>query len=151
LRLERVCGRGERVRDRVPDVTLAVAVEIDGIFLEIRRHELGVTHRARPRTLKLGTRRVLLLDDLERGDQLRTELVRPPPHEGLRGYGADRVIGRIDLAEAGLASPDGDDDAGGHAILLLDGGERRAKVRDLGPARRRQPVERDLPEIEDGG
>src|SRR5262249_48912465 len=86
-----------RVRDRVPDVTLAVAVEIDGIFLEIRRHELGVAHRARPRTLKLGTRRVLLLDDLERGDQLRAELVRPPPHEGLRGYGADRVIGHIDL------------------------------------------------------
>ena len=147
LRFERVGGRGERVRDRVPDVALPVAVEVDGELLEVFRHELRVAHSTCPGALELSARGVALLDDLERGDQLRAELVRATPHEGLRGDRADGVVWAIDLAEARLASPDGDDDACRHAILLLDGDERRPVLRDLGAPRRRERVERPLFEI----
>ena len=46
--LQRVGGGGERIRNRVPDVALAVAVEIDGVLLEVLRHELGIAHGACP-------------------------------------------------------------------------------------------------------
>src|SRR6185437_8361494 len=79
LAMQRIAGRAERVRHRVPDVAPAVAVEIDGIFLEIRRQELGVAHGPRPGAAHLRACRISFLYDLERGNHLLAEHVRAPP------------------------------------------------------------------------
>ena len=48
FRLQVVGHRGEAVGHRAPDVALAVAVEIDGVFAEERGQELRLAERARP-------------------------------------------------------------------------------------------------------
>src|SRR5262249_23236743 len=68
--LEIACGGGERVRNVVPDVALAISVIVDGKALIGGGDELGVTHGPGPRAVHLLDRDVAALGDLERGDQL---------------------------------------------------------------------------------
>src|SRR5262249_58212967 len=112
----------------------AVTDTVDSVILEILRHDLGEAHGAGPRAFHLGASRTSVLHDLELGDQLIAELVRAPPHKGLRHHRADRVIWRVDLAEPGLPAPDRHHDARRHTVFLLDRGERRPELGDLGAA-----------------
>src|SRR5262245_3538303 len=63
--LEIVRGGGRHIAHRVDDVATAVAVEIHGVALERRRHELGWTERARPRTLEMFRRHIAARENFQ--------------------------------------------------------------------------------------
>jgi cold shock CspA family protein/ribosome-associated translation inhibitor RaiA len=117
------CG-GKRIRHRFPDILLAVAVEIDGIFVELRGQELGQTHGAAPGAAHIGELDVPFLQHLERVQQLLPKEVLPPAVISLRGEHGDGVLRQLVAAERGLAPPDREEDIARHAELLLDRGKR---------------------------
>ena len=117
--------RSQRIRDRGPDVDLAVAVEIDGVLVELRRQELRQPHRAAPGAAQLLARHAVL-QHLQRGQELAAEHVLAPPGVGLRRQHADGVVRQLVAAVSGLAAPDRQQHRGLHAELPLDRIERRA-------------------------
>ena len=117
--------------------TLAVAVEIDRVLVELRRQELGQPHRAAPGAAHLLARHAVL-QHLQRGQELAAEHVLAPAGIGLRRQHADRVVRQLVAAVGGLAAPDRQDDRGRHAELPLDAhrASRDAPARASCPARR---------------
>ena len=78
---------------------------------------------------------------------LLAEHVRAPPHIALRGDGRQCVERHLRLAEAGLPSPDGDDDARRHAILVLHGGKLLRPLAQLAAPGRGEHAQRSLVEV----
>ena len=60
----------QRIGDRIPDVTLAIAIHIDGIGLIARRDELCVAERAGPGTGKMAAVNIAGLENLHCSNQL---------------------------------------------------------------------------------
>src|SRR5262249_37669818 len=71
--LQVVGGGGNDVGDGVDHVTPAIAVEIDGVSLERRRHELGRTKRAGPGAAQLLGAQVATLENFESGEKFVAE------------------------------------------------------------------------------
>src|SRR3989337_4445276 len=88
------------------------------------------------------------LEDFQRHDELVAELIGTAPHEALRGDGRERVVWQVGLAEPRVASPDGDDDARRHAVLLLECRKRRTQLLELAASRGGERTERAFAEIE---
>ena len=147
LRLQVVRHRGETVGHRAPDIALAVAVEVDGIFAEERGHELRLAHRTGPRGAHGRRCDVAALDDLKCRDQLGPEEILAVAHEGLGGQRSQRRFGQRRPAEAGLLCPDRDEDGGRYAIALVDGAQRLAPLVDACPAHAGEGGKRLLVEI----
>src|SRR5581483_9671574 len=74
--LEIVAGRAHDVGYVVPDVALAVAVEVDGIVDHVGRHELRLPHGAGPGADHLLAREMVLLHEAHRDDELVAEIGR---------------------------------------------------------------------------
>ena len=103
---EMIGDGGERIRHRGPDVALAVAVEIDRVFVEARRQKLRMPHRAGPRASHCGQRHMALLQHLQREQEFLAELLLAPPEIRLRRKRAHRAVRHFRRAIAGLARPD---------------------------------------------
>src|SRR5262249_61584736 len=108
LAVQRVAGRGECIQDRVPYVALAIAVEINGVIVEISGQELRIAHGAGPRASHFGARCMTLLQDLQGYNELLPELDGTQAHEGLCGNGGKRVERRVHAAATSLPAPVGD-------------------------------------------
>ncbi len=119
-------GGGERIGHRSPDILLAVAVEIDGVFVKFGGKELGEAHGAAPGAAHVRELDVALLQHLERVKQLLPEEILPPPVIALRGQHGDGVLRQPVAAERGLTAPDREQDISRHAVLLLDRAQRAA-------------------------
>ena len=138
--------RGQRIRHRGPDVDLAVAVEIDGVLVELRRQELGQPHGAAPGAAQLLARHAVL-QHLQRGEEFAAEHVLAPADIGLRRQHADGVVRQLVAAVVGLAAPDRQHDRGLHAELPLDRIERGAVRLEELLALRGEPRDRILSHI----
>ncbi len=127
-------GGGERIRDAVDQVAVAVAVEIDAVFDVVRRRELHPAEFAGPVASHLINGLVAALDDLERVEQLLAEFVAAP---AVISQGRQRRQD-LELAEQrtviALEAPHRGDDLARHAIGLLDAAEQRAVLVELGDA-----------------
>ena len=108
----------------MPDVLLAVAVEVEGVLVELRRQELGEPHRAAPRGAHVGELQVPLVEHLERVEQFLREHLLAAAVVALRRQHRDGVLGQLVGAERGLAAPDRQQHVAGHAELLLDRRQR---------------------------
>src|SRR6516165_7231253 len=95
-------GGGERIGHRSPDILLAVAIEIDGVFVEFGGKELGEAHGAAPGAAHIRELDVALLQYLERVEQLLPEEILPPPVIALGGQHCDGVLRQPVAAERGL-------------------------------------------------
>ena len=118
-------GRSERIGHRIPDIGLAVAVEIDGIFQIIRRQELREPHRSGPGAFHVGKFDLSLLQDFQRQQKLVEELLLALAGIGLCCQHADGIALVGLAAVIGLAAEDREQNRRRRAELLLDGGERR--------------------------
>ena len=87
--LQVVGGRGDDVGHRVDDVAAAVAVEVDGVALERRRHELRRPEGAGPGADQPVGADVAALEDFQRGEELVAEIALPPADAGERRGRAD--------------------------------------------------------------
>ena len=76
---------------------MAVVVVVHGDLEHVRRRELRHAERAGPRALHLLGRGVTLVDDLERGEELRAKLRAAPALERQRRDDVEQrlVIGKV--------------------------------------------------------
>src|SRR6185436_12296308 len=80
----------------LPEIDVTVAVVIDGDLEHVRRCELRNAERAGPRAFHLAGRRPTLVDDLERGQELRAKLRGAPSVERQRRDDVEqRLVDRI--------------------------------------------------------
>ena len=86
-------------------VDLTVAVEIDTVLEELRRHELGQANRTRPRRFHVRARHPCRQHP-QTCDKLGTKHVLTLANIRLRRQHADRVVGQLIGAERRLAAPD---------------------------------------------
>src|SRR5436190_7993628 len=98
-----VRNRAERIRHRIPDVALAVAVHVNGIFVEARGENLRMPHRTGPGRAHGRGRHMALLHDPQRQQKLLAKLLLAPAKISLRGERADRAVWHSGGAIAGLA------------------------------------------------
>ena len=101
-----VGGRGDDVRHRVDDVAAAVTVEIHGISLECRRHELGRPECACPRADQTVGPDVAALENFQRGQEFLAEIILPAADAGERRGGADHRTFAAKRAVIGFDAPD---------------------------------------------
>ena len=87
-----VGGRGEDIAGRGPDVAPAVAVVINRVSAETRRHELVLTHRSGPGSDHALGLDMAFLEDHEGVEQLASKVGAAPPVIGERGDGRVRYI-----------------------------------------------------------
>src|SRR5262249_47651608 len=73
--LEVVRGRRDHVGYRVDNVAAAVAVEVAGVALERRPHELGRAESAGPRALEMIRLDVAARENLQRGEKFLAEII----------------------------------------------------------------------------
>ena len=106
----------------MPDVAAAIAVEIDGIFVKIRRQELRQPHGSRPRAFHVGEFDVAILQHLEREQKFSAEFILALAEIGLCRQHADGVARVVRTAIIGLASKDREQDGRRDAELTLDRG-----------------------------
>ena len=133
---QEVGRRGERVRNRGPDVAPAVAVAVDRVFEEARRHELGLAHRSGPGAKQFSAADVLLLQDLQRVEEFVPEEVAAVADEGEGRERAHHVDAARERAEVRLHAPDAEHDRPRHAVNPLDAVEGlRPLPRQFAPAR----------------
>ena len=102
------------------EIAPTVAVEIDRVFVIIRRRELQRAEFAGPVPDHLARPQVAALDDAQRIDQLGAEELRSPAIIGERRDRAQDRIFAVVAAEIALERPEGGDHRRRHAVLLLD-------------------------------
>src|SRR5690606_20273300 len=107
LLLELLRSRAERIGRRAEKVELAVTIEIDARAVELRRHELGEAHGARPGATHLVALQNPILEEAQGVDQFLAEEILPPSDVGLCRERADHVMTRAMAAECRLTAPDG--------------------------------------------
>src|SRR5580700_5285351 len=100
-----VGDRAQDIRPVVPDVAVTIAVEIDGVAEEGRRHELALAHRAGPGTEHRIGSHVALVEDLQRRDQLGAEHRAAPALECEGGERRRHEVVAHGLAEVALDTP----------------------------------------------
>ena len=83
--------RRKRIRHRAPDVDAAVAVEVDGVFVELRRQELREAHRPAPGRAHVGARHAVL-QHLQRMQEFVAEEILALADISLRRQHADGVL-----------------------------------------------------------
>src|SRR5262249_11807758 len=122
---QEIRGRGERVRHAVDEVAPAVAVEIHGVLVVIRRRELHRPELAGPVPDHLARRKIAALDDAQRVEQLRAEEFRPAAIVGERGHRTQDRGSAVVGAEIALQAPECNEHRRGDAVLLVDAREQR--------------------------
>ena len=118
--LQLLGGRRQRIRHRGPDIGMAVAVEIDGVFDVVRRHELGQPHGAGPGAGHVGELDLPLVEDFQRLQKFVEEFFLALAEIGLRRQHADGVVLVAGAAVVGFAAEDGEQNGRRHAELLFD-------------------------------
>ena len=119
----------------MPYIGAAIAVEIDGIFVEFRRQELREPQRAAPGRTHVGARHAVL-QHLQGVQEFVLEELLALADIGLRRQHADCVVRKLVAAIVGFARPDRQHDIAGHAKFFFDAGERVAVLHgELPPAR----------------
>ena len=105
--------RGNHIGDRTHNIAPTVAIEVDRIALERRRHELGRAERTRPGTLGLIGLYVAPMQDFQCGKKLVLEIGLRRPTQA--SVAVERITGRspADRAVFRLDAPDRHDDVGG--------------------------------------
>ena len=103
---------------------MAVAVEIDGVFDVVRRHELGEPHGAGPGAGHVGELDLSLVQNFQRLQELVEEFFLALAEIGLRRQHADGVALVAGATVIGFAAEDGEHDGWRHAELLFDCRER---------------------------
>ena len=126
---------------------MAVAVEIDGVFDVVRRHELGEPHGAGPGAGHVGELDLSLVQDFQRLQELVEELFLALAEIGLRRQHADGVALVAGLAVIGFAAEDGEHHGWRHAELLFDCRERVVILIEQFSAFRCEAVKRRLFQI----
>ena len=117
---EIVGGRGDQIRHRIDDVAMAVIVEVDGITLERRRHELRRAEGAGPGTDQPVRRHIAAIDDIQRGEEFVAEISLAPADAGERGGRAQHRPVAANGAVIGFDAPDSGDDEAVDAIGPLN-------------------------------
>ena len=112
--------RGQGIGRGVPQVALAVAVEIHRMLVIGGGHELGLAHGAGPGTDHAIAGYIAVLQDLQGGQQLSTPEALAATVIGQGGEGADYAVATDIVTEVALQAPDGHQDLRFDAILLLD-------------------------------
>ena len=130
----------------MPDIGLAVAVEIDRVLVVFRGQELREAHRAAPRGAHVGGVDAVL-QHFQRRQELVPEEVLALPVKALRREHTGRAVREFISAERGFAPPDRQHDLRRHAELLLDAGKRRAVLIEQLTALRGQVRERQLAQV----
>ncbi len=125
---------------------LAVAVEIDRVFVELRGQELRQPHGAAPGRAQVGARHAVL-QHLQRGEEFVAEEILALAGVGLRRQHADGVEPVMFAAVVGLARPDRQHDVARHAELFFDARERALVLRGELLALRGQALEGRLAQI----
>ena len=129
-----VGGRGDDVGNGIDHVAPAVAVEIDRITLECRRHELRRTERARPRALEPIRPHVAAMNDFERRKEFLPEIILAPADAGeRRGRLQHRALADR-AAEIRFDPPDRRDDVAVDPIGFLHRREYRLVFRQNLPS-----------------
>ena len=104
--------RGERIRHRIPDIGVAGAVEIDGVFQIIRRQKLREPHGAGPGAFHVGELDLAALSRIfSASEKFLAELFLALAEIGLRRQHADRVVRVGGAAVIGFAAEDREQDA----------------------------------------
>src|SRR4029079_16268326 len=98
-------GRGKRVRYRAPDVDASVAIEVEGVFVELRWQELREAHGAAPGRAQIRTGHAIL-KHLQRMQKLVAEEILALADISLRGEHPDGVLAAKFAREAAFARPD---------------------------------------------
>jgi hypothetical protein len=109
--------RAERVGDVVPDVAFTVAVLVDRVVVIGCGNELRVAHGAGPRSVHALEGDVAVLEDLQRGDDLRFGELGLGPGAVERAERADDVLVAGLRAVVRLHTPDGDEDVTVDAVF----------------------------------
>ena len=124
--MEQVGGRGQGVRDGVPDIPAAVAVHIDSIGQVAGRDKLGVAHGAGPGTAELLDLDIARLEYLQGADELGAPEFCPPGvgvSQGRQGLG--NIVEPLGLLQhrtvVGFHRPDGQQDAAADAEFFGHG------------------------------
>src|SRR5450759_1697561 len=112
----------------MPDVGAAVAVEIDGVFVELRRQELREAHGAAPGRAQVGARHAVL-QHFQRVQEFVAEEILALTDIGLRRQHADGVVRLFFAAVIGLAPPDRQHHIARHAERFLDARQRVVVLR----------------------
>ena len=110
----------------MPDVDVAVAVEIDAVLVKFRRQELRQTDGAAPGRTQILARHLAVAEHLQRQDELVAILILAAADIGLRRQHAHRVVRQRVAAVIGLAAPDREHDGRRHAEALFDPLKARA-------------------------
>ena len=126
---------------------MAVAVEIDGVFDVVRRHELGQPHGAGPGAGHVGELDLALVEDFQRLQKFVEEFFLALAEIGLRRQHADGVALVAGAAVIGFAAEDGEHNGWRHAELLFDRRERVAILIEQLAASPGEIVERRLFQI----
>ena len=137
--LDEMIGDGaEHIRHRGPDVALAVAVEVDRVFVEARGQKLRLAHRAGPGRAHVRERDVALFEHLQREQKLLAELLLAAPEICLRRERAHRAVRHLRGAVIRLARPDRQHDRrpARRSAARSAPASRDAFRRARGPARR---------------
>ncbi len=130
----------------MPDIGFAVAVEIDCVFVVLRRQELGEAHGAAPGRAQIAARHAVL-QHLQGVQEFVAEEILALADIGLRGQDAQRVVRLAFGAVISLARPDRQHHIAGHAEGFLDARERGAVLRGEFAPLRGEPGEGRLAQI----
>ena len=127
-------GRADDVRHALDEVALAVAVVVDGMRHVFGGHDLGLAELARPGADHLLGAQIAALDQAQRVEQVAAEHVGAAAVIGERGQRLDRLVLALAGAEIALQAPEGRDDGGRNAELLVFAREQCLVLLDLGGA-----------------
>src|SRR5262245_9038678 len=111
--------RRECIRYRAPDIDAAVAIKIDGIFVEFRWQELREAHGAAPGRTKVGAWHAVL-QHLQGMQEFVTEKILALADIGLGRKHADGVPAAKFARVTAFTRPDRQQDIAGYANFSLD-------------------------------
>ncbi len=116
--IEEVRRRSQRIFFTAPQVDAAIAVAIHGVAHVVGRHELGMTHCARPGTAHLLRIQGFAIHHPQRGEELGGKIIAAP---GVAGQGSQRIqcrhVAEV-AAVVGFQPPERDQVLPGHAVAL---------------------------------
>ena len=112
--------RHQGVRRGALQVDLSVAVPVDAIKKNVLGQHLDHSDFAGPCACRVGWVQAASLEQLDRGQDLRSKQFRPPAVMGKREQRIDRVEVALNDAEVGLEAPEGKQDASRNAVLAFD-------------------------------
>ena len=108
IALEIMRDRGQRISAIIPNIAPAIAVKIHCQAFKIARHELRLTHRARPGTLHALRTRVPVIQDAQGRDQFIAEIGRAAAFPGQRRQSLHHAKAARIAAVIRLHAPDRD-------------------------------------------